>query len=111
MNYTQVRIKPDYRDKLAEIATLNKRSMTQQLEVLIDNYKSGIGEVSRGMTKLNVEKNIRPVIQEVSGDLPGIGKPYEAPDVRAYIKNVGTDAEGHAVAKKDYGRLQKGKAK
>jgi hypothetical protein len=36
MNYTQVRIKPEYRDKLAALAARERRSMTRQLEVLID---------------------------------------------------------------------------
>lgn len=36
MAYTQVRIKPEYRDKLAVLALAEHRSMARQLEVLID---------------------------------------------------------------------------
>lgn len=35
-NYTQVRIKPEYRDKLSALAAHERRSMARQLEVLID---------------------------------------------------------------------------
>ena len=44
--YTQnVRLKPDYRDKLRQIANLNKRSMIKQLEVWIDQESKKITNV------------------------------------------------------------------
>lgn len=36
MSYTQLKLKPQYREKLFKIATDNKRSMANMLEVLID---------------------------------------------------------------------------
>jgi hypothetical protein len=36
MTYTQIKIKADYRDKLARLATSQNRSMANMVEVLID---------------------------------------------------------------------------
>lgn len=36
MNYTQIRIKKEYRDKLEKLASLNNRSMANMIEVLIE---------------------------------------------------------------------------
>jgi hypothetical protein len=37
MDYTQIKIKKEYRDKLAELAKSHNRSMANMVEVLIDD--------------------------------------------------------------------------
>lgn len=36
MSYTQIKIKQEYRQKLAKLASLHNRSMANMVEVLID---------------------------------------------------------------------------
>lgn len=45
MNPTQLKLKPDYRDKLKKLAALENRSMANMVERLIDK------EVAKGVEK------------------------------------------------------------